>query len=104
MQNDFDRAGQWAVLLGLSYDFDRIGVPGFSGFVNYAEGFNAEVPDFNENSASEREANITLDYRWQKGWLEGLWLRTRYSYGSLQGARRDSHQVRVIINFDLTIL
>ena len=116
LQSDFNRAGENAFLVGLSYDFARVGLSGLSGFFNYAEGFDSKIsgmdsggdggirPDRSANGVDEREFNLTVDYRFQEGWLRGLWLRVRGSLlrSSIDGF--DSEQVRVILNYDIPVL
>ena len=106
MQSDFDRAGEEAWLVGLSYDFARVGLEGLSGFVNFAMGYDARDPRSAERFASQYEVDLTVDYRFAgwRGLLEGLWLRVRASSRGLEGAPTASHQIRVIVNYDLPIL
>jgi len=104
MQRDFDRAGETAVLIGLSYDFSEVGVDGLSGFFNFAAGFDGREIDSSERFAGQQEFDITMDYRRKHGVLKGLWLRTRASYLHVEGAQRDAYQVRVILNFQVNIL
>jgi hypothetical protein len=105
MIKSFNRADEDAWLIGASYDFSRIGVPGLSGFVNYAEG---NTPDSGANaSPDQRELDITVDYRFQSAALKGLWLRARAAFvdqeNDVAGAS-DVEDVRVILNYDLPIL
>jgi hypothetical protein len=105
MIKSFNRADEDAWLVGASYDFARIGVPGLSSFVNYAEG---NTPDSGSNaSPDQQELDITVDYRFQSGLLKGLWLRTRAAFvdqdNDVAGAS-DVDDIRVILNYDLPIL
>ncbi len=106
MLSDFDRPGESAVLLGLSYDFENVGVPGFSAFTNFAAGFDAESA-FGGSTAQisdQQEVDITFDYVFPEGPLEGLWLRARGAWRREDGAPRDEYQLRVILNYELPIL
>jgi hypothetical protein len=86
MQSDFDSPGEVAWLIGLSYDFESVGAPGLSGFINYAAGFNGALGPAS-TEADERAVDVTVD---------GSWL-------DVQGAGTGT-QVRVILNYDFPIL
>ncbi len=105
MIKSFNRADEDAWLVGASYDFARIGVPGLSSFINYAQG---STPDSGMNaSPDQREFDITVDYRFQSDALSGLWLRTRAAFvdqdNGVAGAS-DVDDIRVILNYNLPIL
>jgi hypothetical protein len=102
MQSDFDRPGEAAWLMGLSYDFEKVGVPGLSAFVNYAEGFNGALPG-TSTEADERAFDATIDYKPTKGWYRDIWLRVRGSWRNVPG-EGTSTQVRIILNYDFPIL
>jgi hypothetical protein len=101
----FNRADEDAWLVGASYDFARIGVPGLSSFVNYARG---NTPDRGANASPDQwEFDITVDYRLQSEWLNGLWLRARAAFLDQDDDVLDVGDVRdyrVILNYDLPIL
>jgi hypothetical protein len=105
MVSDFDRASESALLLGISYDFKELGVPGFSTFINFATGFDARSVVGNNSSkfSDQQEVDITLDYVFEKGALQGLWLRPRGAWRREDGAPRDDYQLRVILNYDFQI-
>ncbi|MEA3274270.1 MAG: OprD family outer membrane porin [Pseudomonadota bacterium] len=100
---DFDRAGEDAWLLGLSYDFAGIGAKGLSGFVNYA---NGDTPDNGRNaSPDQEELDITLDYKPELGALKGLWFRARAAFVDQQGAgAQDIADYRFILNYEIPLL
>jgi hypothetical protein len=105
MIESFNRANEDAWLVGASYDFAEIGLPGLSSFVNYARG---DTPDSGSSaSPDQRELDITVDYRFQYRALEGLWLRARAAFvdqdNDVNGAG-DMEDIRVILNCDLPIL
>jgi hypothetical protein len=106
MLSDFDRPGETAVLVGLSYDFKELGLPGFSAFTNYALGFDAESAfgDSQAEFSDQQEVDVTFDYVFPEGLLKGLWLRVRGAWREEDGAPRDDYQVRVILNYELPIL
>jgi hypothetical protein len=99
MVKDFYQAGEDAWLVGLSYDFSHVGMDGLSSFFNYANGnTSAASPD-------EEEFDITVDYRFKKDFLKGLWLRLRYAYVDQDGPEGiDVKDFRAIVNYELNIL
>jgi hypothetical protein len=105
MLQSFNRAREDGWLLGLSYDFSRVGLPGLSGFLNYADG---NTPDGGSlASPDQTEFNLTVDYRFQSRALKGLWLRARAATldqdDDVPGAN-DVDDVRVILNYERSIL
>ncbi len=102
MQKDFARAGEDAWLVGLSYDFERLGLTGLSAFVNYAEGNAARDPDTRGHLPDQREVDLTFDYRFHDEWAPGLWLRVRGSFVHQEKAS-DVTQLRVIVNYEFPI-
>ena len=105
MINDFDRAGEDAWLVGLSWDFRRLGLEGFSAFVNYARG-NDSQDEFNGQALRDRdELDITLDYRPKAGPFRGVWFRVRGVFINERGSgARSQNELRVIVNYDLPVL
>lgn len=103
--NDFNRADEDAWLLGLSYDFTKAGIPGLSGFINYAEG---DTPDSGVNATPDQEElNVTVDYRFQGKTLKNIWLRARAAFVEQENAvagATDVQDYRFIINYELPIL
>jgi hypothetical protein len=106
MLSDFDRPGEGAVLVGLSYDFKNAGLPGFSAFTNFAYGFDAQTASGNNPSqfSDQQEVDVTFDYVFPETLLEGLWLRVRGAWRHEDDAPRDDYQLRVILNYELPIL
>ena len=91
MLSNFVSAGENAYLIGLSYNFGRIGLTGVTGFANYVYG---ALPA----GGWQHEVNGTIDYRVQKGPLKNVWLRLRYA--SLEASNRPpSQDFRVILNY-----
>jgi hypothetical protein len=50
------------------------------------------------------EFDGTVDYRFQEGFLEGLWIRVRGATREVVGGPGDADQIRVIASYDLPIL
>jgi len=92
--SDFDRAGEDACGVGLSYDFERIGLKGVKMFANYAHG---ELPA----DRRENEIDVTGDYRIDDGPLKNFWLRLRYAH-NWESNQPDTDDFRVIVNYTFT--
>jgi hypothetical protein len=103
MESDFDRAGEDAWLVGVAYDFGRLGLRGLSAFVNFAQGTGARDPSTGQPLANEREFDLTVDYRvTERGWLQGLWLRLRGAI--LESGGNTQTEVRLILNYAFPVL
>lgn len=101
MISSFNQPEEQSWLVGLSYDFARVGLSGLSGFANYASGHR---PDGGNNAGpDEQELDLTLDWRPAVGQLKGAWLRLRAGYLSDEddGA---TNEYQFIVNYDLDIL
>jgi hypothetical protein len=104
MQEDFDRAGEDAWLLGASYHFTRLGLHGLSAVANYAEGYGARDATTGLSLPDRREFDLTIDYQVKTGWLRGFWLRIRGSVVDTDGEGRNSNQLRVTLNHAMPLL
>jgi hypothetical protein len=98
----FNRAEERCWVAGVSYDFNRVGLKGVSGFVNYARG---HTPDSGSNASPDQdELNLTLDYRPREGLLEGLWLRARAAFVDQWGSgAEDITEFQLILNYDFNL-
>ena len=98
---DFNRAGEDAWLVGLSYTFSDLGLPGLSLFANYASG---DTPDHGDRaSPDQNELDFTIDVRFG-GKLENLWLRARAARIDEDGPdATDVDDYRVIVNYTLPL-
>jgi hypothetical protein len=102
MVRDFYRADEDTWLVGLAYDFERLGLAGVSAFANFARGTGANDPVTGLNREDSNEIDLTVDYRLKReGWMKGLWLRVR-------GARVEEEDtlgdLRVILNYEFPVL
>jgi hypothetical protein len=100
---DFDRAGEKALRIGLSQNFETYNLPGVSLIVNYTEGRDAIASD-GTPFPNAREVAITADFRPQETWLKGLWLRVRYAEGDRGSDVDDRRDLRIILNYNLSAL
>jgi hypothetical protein len=94
---NFDRAGEAAWLTGLSYNFGRFGIDGLGFDVKYVAGYvNGSAPD-------RDELDVTLDFKPQRTFLRGLWVRLRYAKLDVDdGSGFDD--VRFIVNYEIPLL
>lgn len=105
MVKDFDRRGEFAWLVGLSYNFQHFSfLDGLSFFTNYASGYTDDIDG--QILPDQREWDITVDYRPTEGYLEGLWLRFRRSQVDQDDGLLSNNSVdyRVILNFEIQFL
>jgi hypothetical protein len=103
MIKDFDRAGEKAWLVGLSYDFEKVGLKGLSGFINYAQGYTPNLPG--GPTPNEAEIDITMDYRLSSGVFRNSWLRARYGFLNQWGpGAQNAQEVRVTLNWPINLL
>lgn len=105
MISSFNRAEEDGWLAGFSYDFSRLGIPGLSAFVNYADG---DTPDSGPLASPDQwEFDATVDYRFQSRPLKGLWIRARAATldqdDDAPGAN-DVDDIRLIVNYEVPIL
>lgn len=103
---DFDQADERAWLIGGTYDFVKLKVPGLS--INVAAVFGRD----SINSASgaglsnTNEYDLTLDYRFASGnwpqWLKSLWIRGRATRveQTLGGNTDVTKDYRIIVNYE----
>ena len=96
--NNYERAGEYGLRFGLSYDFEKIGLKGWNGFGNYVWGFNAVDPETREDIPNQDELDLTLEYRFQEGFLKGLAIRGRAALIEEEGGRSLA-DYRIISNY-----
>ena len=99
---DFNRAGEQAFEIKGSYDWKRF-VPGLSSYVLYTFGDGRQDPLTGRDLSDERELDADVQFRFTKGYWDGFWLRLRYAYLWEEGGRT-GQQVRVILNFPISLL
>jgi hypothetical protein len=106
IQEDFQRASEKAVLVGVAYDFSKLITPGLSAFANVAHGWDAIDPKTRAKAPDQTEYDLTVDYRPPWKWpafLQGMWLRVRGAILDQEGADLGA-QVRVILNWERDLL
>jgi len=104
MQRNFNDANEKAWGFGASMYFGAIGVPDLSLAIRYAEGYDRQLAGTGRDLGDRRELNATTDYRLRYGPLRGFWLRARFGWGQVDGARRDSFEGRLILRYEFRLL
>jgi len=104
MVEDFDRAGEDAWGVGLSYRFARLGLPHLSAFTNFARGTGAREPGSGASLPDRWEWDLTVDYRIETGPMRGFWLRLRGALVDEEHAPKRSKEFRLIFNYELPVL
>jgi len=104
MKSDFNRAGEQAWMVGLTYNFSRIGLDGLSMNTKYASGYNAETRSDGSLRVDEQEFDITFDYYPPAGRpLAGFWLRLRAAK-RWQDGKDDTHDFRALLNYTFSVM
>ncbi len=102
MQRDFERSDEDAFLASLSYDLKRHGIP-LSAIFNYVTATdartNAGVP-----LPDQQEYDLTVDWKLREGRWKGFWLRFRISFLDEAGNPNTQRDMRVILNYDFSVL
>ncbi len=94
MLNDFDRAGEQAVGMALSYVFDVGSIKGIGMLVNTAIG------DGGNAGSTRSEIDATLEWAVpEENVLHGVWLRLRYASTQESGVPGRGEQWRAIIDY-----
>jgi len=99
----FNRAGEKALLLGLGYDFSRLGWDGYRA--NVKAGFG-DTPDSGRNASFDRnEYDLNLYYDFD-GDLKGLTVFSRFSYQDADEdlGGKDGYQVRLRLQYNFQLL
>ncbi len=107
IQEDFQRANEKAVGVGVAYDFSKFVTPGLSAFATIGWGWDAIDPKTRANAPDQTEYDLTVDYRppfKTPAFLQGMWLRVRGVILDQQGADQLGWQVRLILNWERDLL
>jgi outer membrane porin, OprD family len=98
MIEDFDRAGEDAWSMRVSYHFGRLGIKGLSVYTNYISGNTPESGA--AASSDQKEWDMTIDYKPEKKKLDGLWLRLRRAKVDRDDGK-DVLDYRIILNYGI---
>lgn len=99
----FQRPGEQALMVGLSYVFTPIGLPGVAASVFYFNGWTSAPAA----GAPLVENELDFNLEWRPNWkpLQGLWLRARYGMSSVwqNSTRTNIDEVRLILNYNVKL-
>jgi hypothetical protein len=99
----FNRAGEGAILVGLSYVATPLGLPGVGASVQYFRGWTQAAAA----GAPVLEDEIDFNLEWRPNWdvLKGFWLRARYGKANIDQAnvRTTIDEVRLILNYGIKL-
>ena len=105
IDQDFDRAREKAVLIGVAYDFGKL-LAGLRADTNLVWGWDAINPTTGKKAPNQSEYDFTVDYRppFQLPVLQGMWFRFRSAILDQQDAKTLGYQFRIIINWDRDLI
>jgi hypothetical protein len=93
---DFNQAGESAVMLRAEYDFSKIGYEGLSAYALTVQGTGVKGPAYDEN-----ETDLNLQWIPKNGALKGFSFRTRYAVVDQRGNDgKTLDDFRFIVNYD----
>jgi hypothetical protein len=99
----FQRAGETALEVGLSYVFTPVGLPGIAASVFYYNGSTTAAAA--GGPLIENEVDFNLEWRPNFKPLQGLWLRARYAMVGIDqnNVHTTIDDLRFILNYSLKI-
>ncbi len=106
-QASFERAGEEAYLVTLSYDCARLGIAGLKLLAGWGQGADAINPQTKAALPDRDVLNLRLDYEPHGGALEGLRVQLYYSDEKLIGAsepRDHQTQFRAEVNYAVPLM
>jgi hypothetical protein len=93
---DFDQAGESAVMLRAEYDFSKIGYEGLSAYALFVQGTGVKGSSPNEN-----ETDLNLQWVPKNGALKNFSFRTRYAVVEQRGSGGGTlDDFRFIVNYN----
>ena len=99
----FQRAGENAVQLGVSYDFTPLGAKGIAAAVQYFSGWTSAPAAGAPLVEDEWDFNL----EWRPGWkpLAGLWLRAQYGFSrtNQNNISTTVDEVRLTLNYKVEL-
>ncbi|RLA38945.1 MAG: hypothetical protein DRR42_27930, partial [Gammaproteobacteria bacterium] len=104
MLQNFQRAGEKSLRVGISLSGANRGQQAWSSFVNVSHGWNAIHADSGAKLPDVIEYDVTLDYKPDTTHrTNGLWVRLRGAYADFDDDTA-RWNVRVILNYPVSIL
>jgi hypothetical protein len=101
--NAFNRAGENTFMVGASYGFAPIGLPGVAASIFYFNG-QTSAPAAG-GPLNEYEWNFNLEWRPEWKPLPGLWFRARYGYSSTSqnSVVTTVDEIRLTVNYNVKL-
>lgn len=104
MLQNFDRAGEKALRIGMSMAGRKAEKKQWSGFINIVHGWDAVLASTGYPLDDVTEYDFTLDYKpLASSRASGLWLRMRAAYAEFEDGS-DRWNLRLVLNYPLTLL
>ena len=92
---DFNQAGEQAVMARAEYDFTKMGYEGLSAYALFVQGTGVN------ESNNENETDLNLQWVPKNGSLKGFSFRTRYAFVDQRGGDNNTlNDFRFIVNYD----
>ncbi len=100
---DFNRAGEKSWQVNLSYNFAGFGWKGLGISAGYVSGSEAISETTKEDIGNKDETDVTIDYKFLEGTLQGLWLRARMGIVDEEGKTGTTDDYRIIVNYEIPL-
>jgi len=102
---DFNRAGEKALLVKAAYDFTRLGLEGVTAYALFVHGWDRINPSTGQDATNENELDLDLQWKPKTGFFKNFWPRFRYAVvHENEGQERYIHDFRIILNYDFSLL
>jgi hypothetical protein len=102
---DFNRAGEKALLVKASYDFTSLGLEGVTAYALFVHGWDRINPSTGRDVPNENELDLDLQWKPKTGFFENFWPRFRYAVvHEHEGQERYIHDFRIILNYPFSFL
>ncbi len=103
--SDFNNAGEQAFMIQGTYNFARWGLPGVTAYALWVHGWNRANPTTKQAVPNEDEFNFDLQWKPQRGFLEGFAFRLRYAHNWQRGEGNPTvDDLRLIVNYHFSVL
>ena len=102
---DFNRAKEKAFLVKVAYDLTPLGLEDVTTCALLVHGWDRINPRTGRDVANEDELDLDLQWKPKSGFFKNFW--PRFQYGVVhqyEGAKSYIHNVRVIMNYDFSLL
>jgi hypothetical protein len=102
---DFNRAGEKALLVKASYDFTGLGLEGMTAEALFVHGWDRINPSTGKGVPNENELDLDLQWKPKTGFFQNFWPRIRYAIvHQYEGQERYIHNLRIIVNYPFSFL